>query len=131
MCLPSSTSHTLTANIWLWLRLSTEGTVWLCLLKFYSNGRMSSALVYLKVKVQSMNEYSALTNAFISDKVWSRILELGAANESTTLEIIPTLLGERHNPEVRGSASNIDPSNLALGSVTRSLCQGIVANLLQ
>jgi hypothetical protein len=66
-----------------------------------------------------------------SDKVWTRILELGANQESTTLEISPTLLGERHSPQIRGSASNIDPSNLALGSVTRALCQGVIANLLQ
>jgi sedoheptulokinase len=85
--------------------------------------------VCLKVSQQATNEF--LAKLFFSDKVWSRILELGAASESSTLEIIPTLLGERHNPEVRGSASNMDPSNLALGSVTRSLCQGIVANLLQ
>jgi hypothetical protein len=129
MCLPSSISRTSTTSIWLWLRLLTEETAWLCLLKFYSNGRMSLASVCLKVSQQAINEF--LAKLFFSDKVWSRILELGAASESSTLEIIPTLLGERHNPEVRGSASNMDPSNLALGSVTRSLCQGIVANLLQ
>ncbi|XP_065347974.1 sedoheptulokinase-like isoform X2 [Cloeon dipterum] len=67
----------------------------------------------------------------LADKVWTRILDLGAAHESTTLEITPTLLGERHNPEVRGTVSNIDQSNLGLGCVTRALCQGIIANLLK
>ncbi|XP_059483457.1 sedoheptulokinase-like [Neocloeon triangulifer] len=90
------------------------------------NGGNSLAL-FVKILQQWAHE---LGFSVPQDKVWQRILDLGAANESTTLQINPTLLGERHSPEVRGSASNIDPSNLSLGSVTRSLCQGIISNLL-
>ncbi|CAB3359912.1 Hypothetical predicted protein [Cloeon dipterum] len=91
------------------------------------NGGNSLAL-FVKILQQWAQE---LGFSVPQDKVWTRILDLGAAHESTTLEITPTLLGERHNPEVRGTVSNIDQSNLGLGCVTRALCQGVIANLLK
>lgn len=43
--------------------------------------------------------------------------------------VSPTLLGERHNPELRAVVSNLGPGNLGLGAVFRALCKGVVSNL--
>ncbi|XP_056449754.1 sedoheptulokinase [Gadus chalcogrammus] len=45
------------------------------------------------------------------------------------LAVSPTLLGERHRPQLRGSVANAAAGNLSLGHVTRALCRGIVDNL--
>ncbi|KAI2664485.1 Sedoheptulokinase [Labeo rohita] len=37
--------------------------------------------------------------------------------------------GERHDPTSRASASQISPSNLSLGHVTRALCRGVIENM--
>lgn len=41
----------------------------------------------------------------------------------------PTILGERHDPLRLGQVTNISPSTLSLGHVTRALCRGILENL--
>ena len=43
--------------------------------------------------------------------------------------IRPTMFGERHQPDVKASVSNITPNNLRLGHVTRGICRGIALNL--
>ncbi|XP_018008860.1 sedoheptulokinase [Hyalella azteca] len=53
----------------------------------------------------------------------------GTRGRETLMVITPTVFGERHSPEVNGSASNIRCGNLKLGQVMRALCKGIVANL--
>lgn len=45
------------------------------------------------------------------------------------LVISPTIYGERHCPDTRGSASNIHSKNISLSSVYHALCHGLVANL--
>ncbi|XP_069766911.1 sedoheptulokinase isoform X2 [Narcine bancroftii] len=47
----------------------------------------------------------------------------------TDLAVQPTIFGERHLPGLLGSVTNISPSNISLGHVTRALCRGIVDNL--
>lgn len=41
----------------------------------------------------------------------------------------PTILGERHNPLCLGQVTNISPTNLSLGHLTRALCCGILDNI--
>lgn len=41
----------------------------------------------------------------------------------------PTILGERHNPLCLGQVTNISPTNLSLGHLTRALCRGILDNI--
>uniref|UniRef100_A0A1B6CE92 Carbohydrate kinase FGGY N-terminal domain-containing protein n=3 Tax=Clastoptera arizonana TaxID=38151 RepID=A0A1B6CE92_9HEMI len=63
-------------------------------------------------------------------KVWARVLELGSSNSSeSSLNVVPTLLGERHIPQQNASITNIDPGNLSLGQVFKAICQGIIQNL--
>ena len=45
------------------------------------------------------------------------------------LVITPTIYGERHCPDSRGSAGNIHSQNISLASVYHSLCRGLVSNL--
>ncbi|XP_056909492.1 sedoheptulokinase isoform X3 [Takifugu flavidus] len=53
-----------------------------------------------------------------------------ALNQATSdLQVSPTILGERHNPLCLGQVTNISPSNLSLGNVTRALCRGILKNI--
>lgn len=63
-------------------------------------------------------------------KVWEKLIFFGK-DESTasSLKINPLLLGERHSPEACASVSNINLSNISLGHVFRSLCEGVIENI--
>ena len=45
------------------------------------------------------------------------------------MKIKPTLFGERHEPDLKGSILGLAPNNLALGQVVRALCHGLAQNL--
>lgn len=63
-------------------------------------------------------------------KVWEKILSLSMEDTAISdLQIRPTLLGERHEPHVSASVSNINLGNLGLGQVFRALCHGLLENL--
>lgn len=63
-------------------------------------------------------------------KIWDTALKAGLQEHNLpSVQILPTIFGERHAPDKRGSAVNIHQGNLSLGQVTRSVCRGIVANL--
>lgn len=64
-------------------------------------------------------------------KIWEKALQAGLEDKGTqpSIQIHPTIFGERHAPNVRGSASNILLGNHSLGAVTRSVCRGIITNL--
>lgn len=63
-------------------------------------------------------------------KVWEKLISLGLEAQTTsTMKIIPHLLGERHSPTAKASVDNIDLSNIQLGSVFRSLCDSLIENL--
>ncbi|XP_078278242.1 sedoheptulokinase isoform X1 [Rhinoraja longicauda] len=49
--------------------------------------------------------------------------------DHTDLGVQATIFGERHLPGQLGSVTNISPSNLSLGQMTRALCRGIIENL--
>jgi len=65
------------------------------------------------------------------ENVWNCLLERAenASKGSSGMSIVPTLWGERHNPQAKASVQDIQMENLGLGSVTRSLCRGLVENL--
>jgi len=50
----------------------------------------------------------------------------GMSEPSTGMTIVPTLWGERHAPQAKASVRDIQMGNLGLGSLTRSLCRGLV-----
>ncbi|XP_023322512.1 sedoheptulokinase isoform X2 [Eurytemora carolleeae] len=63
-------------------------------------------------------------------KIWETALAAGFEEKNEpSIDILPTIFGERHSPEQKGSAVNINQGNLGLGEVTRSVCRGIIANL--
>jgi len=47
----------------------------------------------------------------------------------TDLVIVPSLYGERHNPNQRACVQNITPLNVSLGCVYAALCRGLISNL--
>ncbi|KAK9503822.1 hypothetical protein O3M35_010297 [Rhynocoris fuscipes] len=61
--------------------------------------------------------------------LWERAIQAASKIQSSSLEVIPTLLGERHAPNDIAHVSNINPGNLSLGQVFRATCAGIVKNL--
>ncbi|XP_072548865.1 sedoheptulokinase [Salminus brasiliensis] len=62
-------------------------------------------------------------------EVYSTLVQCALTQPTTDLCVNPTLLGERHDPTSLGLVSNISPSNLSLGHVTRAICRGILNNL--
>jgi len=64
------------------------------------------------------------------EKVWDCLLQRGKDAASTTgMTIVPTLWGERHDPQSKASVRDIQMGSLGLGSIMRSLCRGLVENL--
>ena len=82
---------------------------------------------WLSLLCHGKNDHGTITK----DDVYDRIIKAGSeiSGQDTDLIIKPTLNGERHQPEIRASVSNIMADNLSLGHVTRALCRGIVDNL--
>ncbi|CAL8110072.1 unnamed protein product [Orchesella dallaii] len=64
-------------------------------------------------------------------KIWEKLIGASADAEvsSSSIEIIPTIFGERHAPEQNASVHNIDLGNIGLGQVFRALCRGVIENL--
>ena len=63
------------------------------------------------------------------DKIWTKLLELSAGSDPSSLKILPTVFGERHQPDACVTVTGSSESYLHLGTVYRSLCEGIVDNL--
>ena len=47
-----------------------------------------------------------------------------AKSEDDLMVIKPTLFGERHDPNLKGSVANLTSHNMGLGQVTRGICKG-------
>lgn len=63
-------------------------------------------------------------------KIWDTVMSLGGQDSAvSSLQVVPTLLGERHVPEQNASILNVDPGTLGLGQVFRAVCSGIIENL--
>lgn len=62
-------------------------------------------------------------------KIWDTVITQGRQKPVASMSIQPTFLGERYQPELTGSITDITPRNLSLGSVFHSLCEGLVGNL--
>ena len=61
--------------------------------------------------------------------MWDRVIEAANKCNSTSLKIVPTLLGERHDPEQNAIVQNITIGNISLGEVFKAVCKGIIENL--
>lgn len=64
-----------------------------------------------------------------TEEIYQRVLDCADKKNSTSLNIVPTLWGERHIPDQRGQVSNITSDNSSLGDVGLALCRGIVENI--
>jgi len=63
------------------------------------------------------------------DSVYQSLFESASRMRESSLCLDPLLWGERHSPNVRGSASNIYLSNGSLGDITHALCKGVIVNI--
>ncbi|XP_028161653.1 sedoheptulokinase-like [Ostrinia nubilalis] len=82
---------------------------------------------FVKMLQQWMLEFSF---PIPQSKVWEKLIALGLeAPPTSTMRIIPHLLGERHSPTAKAAVENIDLSNIQLGHVFRALCDGLIENL--
>uniref|UniRef100_A0A673LQZ2 Sedoheptulokinase n=1 Tax=Sinocyclocheilus rhinocerous TaxID=307959 RepID=A0A673LQZ2_9TELE len=61
--------------------------------------------------------------------IYSQLIQSALAQPNTDLTVTTVLLGERHDPTSSASVSQISPSNLSLGHVTRAVCRGIIENM--
>ncbi|KAK5645342.1 hypothetical protein RI129_006642 [Pyrocoelia pectoralis] len=63
-------------------------------------------------------------------QIWEKVLALSLDDGTiSNLQIHPTLLCERHQPDVSASVTNINIGNLGLGQAFRALCHGLLQNL--
>jgi sedoheptulokinase len=62
------------------------------------------------------------------DVLYFRINQLGIESEHE-IQTHPHFLGERHNPDLRGSLEGLDRGNFSLGALARGLARGIMRNL--
>ncbi|XP_072098942.1 sedoheptulokinase [Mobula birostris] len=61
--------------------------------------------------------------------IYSQAITSALSVTHTELVVEATVFGERHLPGRLGCVTNISPSSLSLGHVTRALCRGVVHNL--
>ncbi|CAF1504830.1 unnamed protein product [Rotaria sp. Silwood1] len=97
-----------------------------------NGGNILSAFVHLIHSWQiSLNNNSSLSFDFL----WSRLIELGLQSSSTIENFSAALFGERHDPSMAASITNIRSINMSqlndIGSVFRSICQWIIKNLFE
>ncbi|CAF0939082.1 unnamed protein product [Adineta steineri] len=99
-----------------------------------NGGNILSAFVHLINSWQlSLNNNN---NSSLSlDILWSRLIELGLQSTSTIENLSAALFGERHDPSMSASITNIRSINMSqlndIGSVFRSVCQWIIKNLFE
>lgn len=73
---------------------------------------------------------SSLAGVEMSDSCsYEKLINCALNQETSELSVSPTLLGERHAPLCLGQVTNISPTNLSLGHVTRALCRGVLHNI--
>ncbi|KAG5882947.1 Sedoheptulokinase, partial [Gonioctena quinquepunctata] len=64
------------------------------------------------------------------ETIWKIVIGVSSEDSAKSdLKIKPTCLGERNNPDLHASVSNIHVGNLGLGNVFRALCRGLLENL--
>uniref|UniRef100_A0A665T5Y9 Sedoheptulokinase n=1 Tax=Echeneis naucrates TaxID=173247 RepID=A0A665T5Y9_ECHNA len=80
--------------------------------------------------VEMLTAWMKELDAELSDScLYEKLIGCALNQESSDLNISPTILGERHNPLSLGQVTNISTSNLSLGHVTRALCHGVLDNI--
>ncbi|XP_073984436.1 sedoheptulokinase-like isoform X2 [Rhodnius prolixus] len=80
--------------------------------------------------ISTLQQWSLeLGSSLPQSTLWERSIQSASKCQTSSLNVSPKLLGERHAPNELASVSNINPGNLSLGHVFRAICAGIVKNL--
>ncbi|XP_074528494.1 sedoheptulokinase [Halichoeres trimaculatus] len=80
--------------------------------------------------VKMLRTWMKELGAELSDSdLYEKLIHSALNQETSDLRVSPTLLGERHAPLCLGHVSDISPTNLSLGHVTRALCRGVMDNI--
>ncbi|KAM8742351.1 sedoheptulokinase [Acanthopagrus schlegelii] len=80
--------------------------------------------------VEMLTSWMRELGAELSDScLYGKLINSALNQETSDLTVIPTILGERHNPLCLGQVTNISTTNLSLGHLTRALCHGVLANI--
>ncbi|CAF3135602.1 unnamed protein product [Rotaria socialis] len=97
-----------------------------------NGGNILSAFVQL---IHSWHVSLYNVSSLSLDSLWSRLIELGLHSSSTIENFSAALFGERHDPSMAASITNIRSMNMAqlndIGVVFRSMCRWIIKNLFE
>ena len=65
------------------------------------------------------------------ERIWSKLTEFATSSTAkhSSIQIIPTVFGERHIPDPCVTLTGSSESYLHLGAIYRSVCEGIIDNL--
>ncbi|DAZ96985.1 TPA: hypothetical protein N0F65_012117, partial [Lagenidium giganteum] len=63
------------------------------------------------------------------DAMYARVIALGHAKFDTSLQLTPTLLGERSDPSATGAIDALRMHNASIGDLSAALCKGLISNL--
>uniref|UniRef100_A0A8C6S591 Sedoheptulokinase n=1 Tax=Neogobius melanostomus TaxID=47308 RepID=A0A8C6S591_9GOBI len=80
--------------------------------------------------VDMLIKWTSDLGAEISESsIYEKLISCALHQDTTDLNVHPTILGERHSPLCLGQVTDISPSNLSLGHVMRALCRGVISNV--
>lgn len=75
---------------------------------------------------------AGISDTVLDSALMEKLSSLGqASSDSNTLKILPTVFGERHDPDLLASVTGISAHNATLGAVFRAASEGIVNNIFQ
>lgn len=75
---------------------------------------------------------AGISDTVLDSALMEKLSSLGqASSDSNTLKILPTVFGERHDPDLLASVTGISAHNATLGAVFRAVSEGIVNNIFQ
>lgn len=63
------------------------------------------------------------------EEIWSTLFQISSTPSEGSMNVIPTIFGERHAPLQFGEVSGITSSNMDLHRVFEAVCKGLVSNL--
>ncbi|KAF1777333.1 Homeodomain-like [Phytophthora cactorum] len=78
---------------------------------------------------QANNDGDEEQAAQLEGEIYARLIGLGLQREDTELTFVPTLNGERADPDATGSITNLRMNNWSMGDISAALCRGLVDNL--
>lgn len=84
---------------------------------------------FVKMLTSWMRDLGLEESLPCTDEIYHRILACADEKGATSLQVVPTLWGERHSPDQRGQVNNLTSGNISLGDVGLGLCRGVIENI--